>query len=144
MHLTGETTLAAWSRPVPIGEVPVAREGHSLTLLDKQLFLFRGYTATGAEVNDLHTYNISEQSWKELSVSGTSPSPRQAHSAVRHGHLVVAGGCGGSVCFSDVWSLDPLNLVGPRSFLTQDLGRRDKATVPPLLVAGCLCLEVAR
>lgn len=107
----GATTLAAWSRPVPIGEVPVAREGHSLTLLDKQLFLFGGYTATGAEVNDLHTYNISEQSWKELSVSGTSPSPRQAHSAVRHGHqLVVAGGCGGSVCFSDVWSLDPLNL----------------------------------
>mmetsp|Transcript_28206 Transcript_28206/g.61380 ORF Transcript_28206/g.61380 Transcript_28206/m.61380 type:complete len:96 (+) Transcript_28206:756-1043(+) len=34
--------------------------------------------------------------------------------------------------------------VGPRSLLTQDLGRRDKATVPPLLVAGCLCLEVAR
>lgn len=33
---------------------------------------------------DCCRYNISEQSWKELSVSGTSPSPRQASSRREH------------------------------------------------------------
>lgn len=109
--LITDTEFAAWSRPVPIDEVPVGREGHSLTLLDKQLFLFGGYTAAGVEVNDLHTYDISKKSWKQISAGGSIPSPRQAHTAVRHGRqLVVAGGCGGSVCFSDVWSFDPENL----------------------------------
>eukprot|EP00913_Durusdinium_trenchii_P033136 g31022.t2 len=84
--------------------VPEPREGHSLTLLDEQLLLFGGYTAAGTETNDLHMYDISKQTWKQVAVSGAGPSPRQAHSAARHGHqLVVAGGCSGSVCFSDVF-----------------------------------------
>ncbi|CAK9098456.1 unnamed protein product [Durusdinium trenchii] len=106
-----ETAALAWSRPVPVGEVPEPREGHSLTLLDEQLLLFGGYTAAGTETNDLHMYDISKQTWKQVAVSGAGPSPRQAHSAARHGHqLVVAGGCSGSVCFSDVWSFDPMAL----------------------------------
>mmetsp|Transcript_37725 Transcript_37725/g.46723 ORF Transcript_37725/g.46723 Transcript_37725/m.46723 type:complete len:101 (+) Transcript_37725:737-1039(+) len=34
--------------------------------------------------------------------------------------------------------------VGPRGLRTRDLGKRDKATVPPLSGAACSCLEVAR
>mmetsp|Transcript_4117 Transcript_4117/g.7543 ORF Transcript_4117/g.7543 Transcript_4117/m.7543 type:complete len:590 (+) Transcript_4117:56-1825(+) len=102
--------VAEWSRPVPTGEVPSARQGHSLTLVDRHLILFGGLVADGSNVNDVYSYDIARGSWGQLAIGGTAPAPRQAHSALRHGHsVVVAGGCasaGGAHCFSDVWRLD--------------------------------------
>lgn len=99
---------AAWTRPVPTGEVPAGRQGHSLTSVDRQLVLFGGSTADGSDVNDVYTYDTSAGSWKQLPVAGAAPLPRKAHSALRHGRsLVVAGGCTSAAhCFSDVWRLD--------------------------------------
>eukprot|EP00440_Ansanella_granifera_P005341 gb/GFBE01005794.1/.p1 GENE.gb/GFBE01005794.1/~~gb/GFBE01005794.1/.p1 ORF type:complete len:610 (+),score=97.38 gb/GFBE01005794.1/:1-1830(+) len=106
---------AFWARHVPTGEVPEAREGHSLTLVDRKLLLFGGYTESGHDVNDVHQYDIAGQQWTKLDLSGDAPHPRQAHSAARHGHqLVVAGGCDVSgatpQCFSDVWTLSLLDM----------------------------------
>eukprot|EP00931_Biecheleriopsis_adriatica_P050355 TRINITY_DN29148_c0_g1_i1.p1 TRINITY_DN29148_c0_g1~~TRINITY_DN29148_c0_g1_i1.p1 ORF type:complete len:662 (-),score=119.61 TRINITY_DN29148_c0_g1_i1:39-1916(-) len=113
----GEDTLpeASWARPVPTGELPAAREGHSLTLVDRKLLLFGGYTENSVNVNDAHLYDIDGQQWTKLELAGEAPSPRQAHSAARHGHeVVVAGGCDVSGaqphCFSDVWSLSLLDM----------------------------------
>jgi len=104
-----------WARAVPTGEVPQAREGHSLTLVDQKLVLFGGYTADGKDVNDVHVYDPSSQRWSELELAGNAPQPRQAHSAARHGHeVIVAGGCDVSgarpECFNDVWSLSLIDL----------------------------------
>jgi len=101
---------ASWAHLVPTGDVPAAREGHSLTFVDQKLLLFGGYVEAGQDMNDVHMYDIDAQQWKNLDIAGSAPHPRQAHSAARHGHdVIVAGGCDVSAqeptCFDDVWSL---------------------------------------
>eukprot|EP00933_Yihiella_yeosuensis_P079752 TRINITY_DN93164_c0_g1_i1.p1 TRINITY_DN93164_c0_g1~~TRINITY_DN93164_c0_g1_i1.p1 ORF type:complete len:634 (+),score=132.81 TRINITY_DN93164_c0_g1_i1:122-2023(+) len=112
----GEASLTVtWAKPVPTGTVPMAREGHSLTLVDNKLVLFGGYTSGGHVANDAHAYDPQSQAWQQLDISGALPSPRQAHSAIRHGHdLVIAGGCEVSEehpkCFNDVWALNLIDM----------------------------------
>lgn len=110
-----EVPTASWSRLVPSGNVPLAREGHSLTLVDKKLVLFGGYTSKGKAMNDVHAYDLISQTWNEVEASGPLPAPRQAHSAVRHGHdVIIAGGCDvaeeSPKCFNDVWSLSLIDM----------------------------------
>jgi len=102
---------ATWIKPSVTGQVPQGREGHSLTLVDRKLVLFGGYTDAGMSTNDLHIYDIETQDWKKLDVMGFVPMPRQFHSAVRHGRdVVIAAGCNVTAldprCFNDVWSFN--------------------------------------
>jgi len=111
--LPGDQFSALWMKPILTGPIPRAREGHSLTLVDRKLVLFGGYTEGGRSVNDIHIYDTETQDWKRLEINGCVPQPRQAHSAVRHGRdVVIAGGCDVSepnpMCFSDVWSFSLL------------------------------------
>mmetsp|Transcript_50308 Transcript_50308/g.78632 ORF Transcript_50308/g.78632 Transcript_50308/m.78632 type:complete len:646 (+) Transcript_50308:174-2111(+) len=112
----GNTFPVVWERPAVTGQLPVAREGHSLTLVDRKLILFGGYTANGNVANDVHVYNLDSQGWDLAEVAGAEvPTPRQAHSAARHGRdVVIAGGCDVSEvhpeCFNDVWSLSTIDM----------------------------------
>merc|ERR1719456_128659 len=105
-----------WEKPSPTGEAPQAREGHSLTLVDRKLVLFGGYTAAGAVANDVHLYDLDSQQWSTPPVAGdVLPAPRQAHSAARHGRdVIIAGGCSVSdvrpECYNDVWSLNTIDM----------------------------------
>lgn len=108
--------VGTWSKPMPTGEVPSPRLGHSFTYIDGKLVAFGGFTADGRTVNEAYAYEPETQRWAQLNAGGMLPGPRTASSAARHGHdLVVAGGCDVSearpVCYSDVWSL---NLVDMR------------------------------
>jgi len=105
-----------WEKPAPTGQAPEAREGHSLTLVDRKLLLFGGYTASGTVSNDVHLYDLEGQQWSAPPVAGDMlPSPRQAHSAARHGRdVIIAGGCSVSEvqpeCYNDVWSLNTIDM----------------------------------
>lgn len=105
-----------WEKPAPTGQVPEPREGHSLTLVDRKLVLFGGYTAGGAVANDVYLYNLESQEWLAPPVAGAVlPAPRQAHSATRHGRdVIIAGGCSVSEvrpeCYNDVWSLNTIDM----------------------------------
>mmetsp|Transcript_81129 Transcript_81129/g.262848 ORF Transcript_81129/g.262848 Transcript_81129/m.262848 type:complete len:767 (-) Transcript_81129:68-2368(-) len=106
---------AVWSRPATTGELPEAREGHTLTLVDRKLVLFGGYGVEGVALNDVHMYDLDTLDWTRLDVAAPLPMPRTAHTAVRHGRsVIVAGGCNVAeeqpICFGDVWSLDLVEL----------------------------------
>lgn len=109
------TVPITWEKPVPTGQVPIAREGHSLTLVGRRLVLFGGYTASSRVANDVYVYNLDSQTWSAMPVAGEPPAARQAHSAVRHGdEVVIAGGCFVSEvspeCYNDVWSLNMIDM----------------------------------
>jgi N-acetylneuraminic acid mutarotase len=112
----GSSFPVVWEKPAPTGQLPTAREGHSLTLVDRKLILFGGYTSAGAVANDVHLYNLDSQEWVTPLVAGEMlPAPRQAHSAARHGRdVIVAGGCSVSdvrpECYNDVWSLNTIDM----------------------------------
>jgi len=105
-----------WEHPIPSGQIPTARESHSLTVVQRKLVLFGGYTTEGHCVNDVHVYDLDRQDWSAVPSSGVAaPAPRQAHSAARHGlHIIVAGGCdvgaAKPLCYNDVWSLDTVGM----------------------------------
>jgi len=109
-----------WEKPTPTGTAPTPREGHSLTLVDRKLILFGGYTSAGAVANDVYVYDLDGSMWVTPAVSGAfQPAPRQAHSAVRHGrNVIIAGGCSVSEtqpeCYNDVWSLDTVGMQWTR------------------------------
>jgi N-acetylneuraminic acid mutarotase len=105
-----------WEHPIPTGQLPVARESHSLTLVLRKLVLFGGFTTDGHCANDVHVYDLDRQDWSGVPSAGdAAPAPRQAHSATRHGlHVIVAGGCdvgaAHPLCYNDVWSLDTIGM----------------------------------
>lgn len=105
-----DAPVASWELVVPVGAVPAAREGHTLTAVERRLVLFGGFVAGAGPSNDVHVFDPATRVWSRLQVGGALPPPRQAHAAARHGSsLVVSGGCDTSVsqpvCFPDVWSL---------------------------------------
>eukprot|EP00929_Paragymnodinium_shiwhaense_P038156 TRINITY_DN20213_c0_g1_i1.p1 TRINITY_DN20213_c0_g1~~TRINITY_DN20213_c0_g1_i1.p1 ORF type:complete len:621 (+),score=116.97 TRINITY_DN20213_c0_g1_i1:103-1965(+) len=107
--------VGTWSKPMPTGQLPTPRLGHTFTYIDGKLVAFGGYTAGGRTVNEAFAYDPETQYWAQLNTGGPLPGPRTAPSAVRHGHeLVVAGGCDVSearpVCYSDVWSLNMVDM----------------------------------
>jgi len=107
--------VGTWSKPMPTGQIPSPRLGHTFTYVDGKLVSFGGYTANGQTVNEAYAYDPESQRWAKLNAGGMLPGPRTACSAARHGHdLVVAGGCDVSsarpVCYSDVWSLNMVDM----------------------------------
>jgi len=54
-----------WDRILPLGDTLPARSGHSAVLLDDLIFVFGGHDGQSA-LNDLFTYSISENEWKEI------------------------------------------------------------------------------
>ncbi|EFJ08675.1 hypothetical protein SELMODRAFT_428761 [Selaginella moellendorffii] len=63
------------------GDVPAPREGHSVSLIDDNLFVFGGYTFV----------------WKKISTTGVSPIPRDSHtcSSYKNCFVVMGGEDGG-------------------------------------------------
>ncbi|KAL1500249.1 hypothetical protein AB1Y20_012917 [Prymnesium parvum] len=118
-----------WSRPITRGEPPAEREGHTAVGLQKRIYFFGG-TWVDADDNsvylsDLHVLSsvgdglppvegwpAAGWEWTRPQTTGTTPSPREGHTASIVGEtMVVFGGAGldtddTSINLSDVHMLD--------------------------------------
>ena len=90
-----------WASQPARGKAPTRRKGHSMTLLGpswaQQLVVFGGWSGDSPTPNNLKAYTINTNTWEVLSVSGTPPSARWAHTAtaVDDGQrMLVVGGEG--------------------------------------------------
>jgi N-acetylneuraminic acid mutarotase len=91
------------------GEAPLARFGHTITLVSKtKAVLFGGatgdtgkYTITG----DTYLFDCITRKWKKLEPSGSAPIARAAHSSttVETNQLVIYGGATGGITDSVVF-----------------------------------------
>lgn len=99
------------------GEVPLARFGHTVTLVSKKkAVLFGGATGdTGKYVitGDTYIFEILNKKWTKLEGGGITPAPRAAHAStsVDTLQMVVYGGAtgGGSLASDDLYLLDLRN-----------------------------------
>jgi galactose oxidase-like protein/Kelch motif protein len=74
----------------------------------KQMILFGGFTESGY-FNDLWVYTPSENSWIEVSISGSAPSPRGAMGFVYdriNDNFIMFGGFSERGFFNDTWIFD--------------------------------------
>ena len=99
-----------WSLMKQSGDVPAARDDHSLAQCDGEKFVIFGGFVAGSRVNDTYvgTKNGGEISWKQVAENCDGPCVRNSHSAVcQAGKMYVFGGQdddNNKLC--DLWELD--------------------------------------
>lgn len=98
-----------WTQLVPSGALPSPRSSVAAVIdpVNNRLVIFGGCTSTGA-VNETWSLDLNNLSWRQLSPTGTPPSPRYAISGVYDsvGHqMLVFGGINTSL-FNETWALD--------------------------------------
>ncbi|KAJ7974986.1 acyl-CoA-binding domain-containing protein 4 [Quillaja saponaria] len=90
------------------GNIPVARVGHSATLIGSRLIIFGGEDKSSRLLNDVHVLDLESMTWDALNTMQTPPAPRFDHTAAVHAerYLLIFGGCSHSVFFNDLHVLD--------------------------------------
>uniref|UniRef100_A0A803N7P4 Acyl-CoA-binding domain-containing protein n=1 Tax=Chenopodium quinoa TaxID=63459 RepID=A0A803N7P4_CHEQI len=91
-----------------IGEIPVAREGESVTLVGSKLIVFGGEDIHRKLLNDIYILDLDTMTWNKVEATQNPPSPRYDHAATVHAerYLLVFGGSSHSTCFNDLYVLD--------------------------------------
>ncbi|MBA0837633.1 hypothetical protein Goarm_009774, partial [Gossypium armourianum] len=90
------------------GKIPVARGGHSVTLVGSKLIVFGGEDRSRKLLNDVHVLDLQTMTWSVVEATQTPPAPRFDHSAAVHSerYLLIFGGCSHSIFFNDLHVLD--------------------------------------
>eukprot|EP01156_Anaeramoeba_ignava_P010166 Anaeramoba_ignava/a479007_25.p1 GENE.a479007_25~~a479007_25.p1 ORF type:complete len:664 (+),score=196.47 a479007_25:9-2000(+) len=83
-----------WSKIPTKGNPPLSRGGHVTLLQDDTMYIFGGCGGRNPHhYNDLHTYNISKNEWKNIKTKGKKPFPRRNHSAaILNNKIYIYGG----------------------------------------------------
>uniref|UniRef100_A0A6B2LAG0 Uncharacterized protein n=1 Tax=Arcella intermedia TaxID=1963864 RepID=A0A6B2LAG0_9EUKA len=83
-----------WQELTPLGPCPSARHGHSCLLYGDYMLLFGGRDGRNNPHfgNDLWIFNLQNNSWKELKVSGNAPCGRYFHGMALLGDLLFVFG----------------------------------------------------
>lgn len=90
------------------GKVPVARGGHSATLIGSRVIVFGGEDRSRRLLNDVHVLDLETMTWDLVEAMQTPPAPRFDHTATVHAdrYLLIFGGCSHSIFFNDLHVLD--------------------------------------
>lgn len=133
--VSSSPSSSKWIKRATTGDVPAARRGHTMTMINDTLFLFGGTDGVHA-YNDVHTLSCpdlltektnseddtdrdeSACAWKKMPTTGNAPSGRFFHAAIHHrsyneDQLVVVMGCDplSNACYNDVYALDTASRV---------------------------------
>jgi len=100
-----------WKEVVCFGEMPSARYAHSLTAVNKKLYMFGGATGK-VYYKDLFVFDIENSWWIRPKTGGIQPIPRCAHASVAIGtDIYYFGGDNGSGKYlQDLFVLDTIKM----------------------------------
>ena len=100
---------AGWQPVEMAGDVPAAREDHTMTVTPdgSTAYLFGGRTTDGEALGDLWALDLATDAWSR--VPGNGPPPRFGHNAawVDGVGLVIFAGQSPAAFFNDLWAYDP-------------------------------------
>jgi N-acetylneuraminic acid mutarotase len=101
----------SWTDLAPSGNVPEARDGHSLVYdaSNKKVYLFGGWNGA-KEFSDTWVYDPAANTWTELRPAGDVPVARDSQAMVfepKTGKVVLFGGWNQTTDFGDTWLYDP-------------------------------------
>jgi leucine-zipper-like transcriptional regulator 1 len=101
-------TSYEWSRLSASGCLPGPRAGMSLNSVKEGLLMFGGSGVSSTCYNDLHLYNVDQNCWGELKVTGDVPTPRAGHSltSLSKREFLLMGGSNGNQYNHSYYVLD--------------------------------------
>jgi len=84
LDLSQDLVRPNWNKTVPISSsIPAPRAGHTMLFKNSYeedaFYIFGGESTNGEYLNDLWKFNISEQSWTQLTYNQPAPTPRAYH-----------------------------------------------------------------
>jgi hypothetical protein len=84
-----------WSTINIKGQIPEARNAHTMITRGTELILFGGHTGA-KHLSDLWIFDTEDLTWTEIKTSGTQPNGLRGHSANLIGHkMFIFGGYDG-------------------------------------------------
>ena len=100
---------AGWVELAPSGDLPPARQGHTMVLdpARRRLVVFGGQ-ASGF-FNDVWAYDIDANTWRRLDGDGPRPNIRYGHAAIfdaARDRMVISHGFTDQGRFDDTWAFD--------------------------------------
>ncbi|KAK8560002.1 hypothetical protein V6N12_012810 [Hibiscus sabdariffa] len=104
--------VQSYQKEVGVGEAcpgPGKRWGHTCNAIKggKFLYVFGGYGKDNCQTNQVHVFDTTERTWRQLATKGTPPTPRDSHSCTTVGdNLFVFGGTDGMNPLKDLHILD--------------------------------------
>ena len=101
------TTLAWTQIHDGTGTAPPARYIHSVNITGDNLYVFGG-VIPGLSYNDTWKFDLTTNTWSQLSTTGTTPSARRVSDAIIYNNkLYIFGGINGSGTYiNDLWELN--------------------------------------
>lgn len=84
-----------WIQPSVSGQIPMARNAHTMTVVGTKLFLFGGHSGN-KHLKDLHVFDTETFEWSEPGICGNPPKGLRGHTASLIGNkLYLFGGYDG-------------------------------------------------
>ena len=97
----------AWKKIAQKGAVPKAREGHSMSVVGRSLYLFGGTGDGDTCFQDLSVFDVASETWAPVKFSGAAPSKRNNHASAVVGTTIwIFGGFLDGLVGNDVYSFD--------------------------------------
>ncbi|CAK9145533.1 unnamed protein product [Ilex paraguariensis] len=111
-----DTETECWSLIEAKGDIPVARNGHSVVRASSVLILFGGEDTKRKKLNDLYMFDLKSLTWLPLHCTGPGPSARSNHVAALYDDkmLLIFGGTSKSKTLNDLFSLDFETMIWSR------------------------------
>lgn len=105
------------------GKVPVARGGHSATLVGSRVIVFGGEEKSRRLLNDVFVLDLETMTWDVVEGTRTPPAPRFDHIAAVHAerYLLIFGGCSHSIFYNDLHVLDLQTMEWSQPLIQGDL-----------------------
>ena len=93
--------------------LPKARKNHISWSYNNSIYIFGGVSKNNEYLNDMWRFDINEEKWHEVKVSGSIPEGRESMGFyfVPGNILIVIGGKAGSKVFSDFYIYEPRSSV---------------------------------
>ena len=96
-----------WEQVFPTGDIPEAREGHTMNVIGDKVYLFGGW-GDESRFNPFFYFLLELLEWHRILTSGESPQARGGHAALALDFmLLLFFGFDGINVFDDIWQYDP-------------------------------------
>ena len=105
-----DTDAKIWARLNVSGNIPCARNAHSITVVGKNLFLYGGHSGN-KHLKDLYIFNSEINEWSEPNFFGSAPEGLRGHTATYIGNkIIIFGGYDGKGRSNQLYLLNLENM----------------------------------